>query len=368
MTKIGIIFGGPSPEHDISILTGLQACRLVPDPASTVAIYWSRTGDWYEVPLSLEGTDFLQGLPPGAKPLTFNVPGGFAERKRMRDAPLEVDVALNCCHGGPGEDGTLGAMLLLAGIKASGPEPEPAAWAMDKLASASMPALAGLADDGIESIPTAPVSADRPDPGFPGPWVVKPRFGGSSLGVELGIEDLDTIAALCRAPERRGGAVAQPHLRDWTDLNIAVRTHPAPEASPIERPITSGAYGYREKYLAGAEGMESARRELPAQLPDEVTARITRASLRLAQAVGLSGLPRIDFLWDGNERLMLCEVNSIPGSLGLYLWAAAGHERAAIVRDVLTEAQQGSVARPQWSASTDMTALRSADSVAAKLR
>lgn len=364
----GIIFGGPSPEHDISILTGLQAARLAAATGEVVAIYWSRSGDWYRVPPDLEGSDFAAGVPAGAAPLGFHIPGGFVEKRRLRESALDLDVVLNCCHGGPGEDGTLAAMLMLAGIRPTGPAPEPAALTMDKLSTAAIAGLARLDEVGVEAIPTAVVSAERPDPGFAGPWVVKPRWGGSSLGVEVGIEDLDTLAALCRAPDRRSGAVAQPHLDGWVDLNIAARTHPDLELSAIERPLTSGVYGYREKYLAGGEGMESARRELPAELPGEIEERIRRAAERVVTVVGLTGLPRIDFLWDGSDRLALCEANSIPGSLGLYLWAASGHDRTKIVADLLDEARATAVAPPHWAANTDGAALRSAATVASKLR
>ena len=368
MTKIGIVFGGPSPEHDISILTGLQACRLTSESHETFAIYWSRTDDWYQVPTSLEGEAFVEGVPQGAKPLALTIPGGFVERRRMRDIPLELDVVLNCCHGGPGEDGSLTAMLMLAGMRVSGPTPEAAAWSMDKLASAGIVSACRLDSFGIESIPTAAVSAEDPDPGFAGPWVVKGRWGGSSLGIELGVADIDTIAALCRTADRRAGAIAQPQLEGWADLNIAVRTHPGLEVSAIERPITSGAYGYREKYLVGADGMESAKRQLPADIPAEVADRVTQAARAIATKIGFSGLPRIDFLWDGSERLALCEINAIPGSLGLYLWAASGHDRSAIVAAVVEEALASSLARSHWSSNTDRAALRSAGTVASKLR
>jgi D-alanine-D-alanine ligase len=374
VSTIAVVFGGLSPEHDISILTGLQAARLLAETGNDVTcIYWTRSGEWQRVPHDLEGKHFTTGEVPGAAPLSFRVPDGFAERRRMREAPLDVDVVANCCHGGPGEDGTLAAMLTLAGLRVTGPGPEGSAWAMDKLASAGLVDAAGLDRFGVEAIPTvpiptAPVDASTISIDLPTPWVVKPRFGGSSVGVETGVEDVDTAVALTRTGISRAGAVAQIQLTGWRDLNMAVRTHPELETSPVEKPLTEGVYGYREKYLAGGEGMESARRELPADLPDEVLARLQGAAAAVVRAMGLTGLPRVDFLYDGKDRLALCEVNTIPGSLGLYLWAAAGHERAKVVADWVDEARARPVARPHWSASTDGAALRAAATVAAKLR
>jgi D-alanine-D-alanine ligase len=369
VSTIAVVFGGLSPEHDISILTGLQAARLLAETGSDVTcIYWTRSGEWQRVPHDLEGKHFTTGEVPGATPLTFRVPDGFAERRRMRDTPLDIDVVVNCSHGGPGEDGTLAAMLTLAGLRVTGPGPEGSAWAMDKLATAGLVEVAGLDRFGVESIPTRPVDAATDSIDLPKPWVVKPRFGGSSVGVETGVEDVATAVALTRSGVARAGAVVQPQLTGWSDLNIAVRTHPELETSPVEKPVTSGVYGYREKYLAGGDGMESARRELPAELPDEIVTRLQGAATAVVQAMGLTGLPRVDFLHDGQDRLALCEVNTIPGSLGLYLWAAAGHERSRVVADWVDEARTRPVARPHWSATTDGAALRAAATVAAKLR
>jgi D-alanine-D-alanine ligase len=114
--------------------------------------------------------------------------------------------------------------------------------------------------------------------------------------------------------------------------------------------------------------MESARRELPAELPDGLLDRIQSAAQAVVQAMGITGLPRVDFLYDGGDRLALCEINAIPGSLGLYLWAAAGHDRVRVVSDWVEEARARPLARPHWSATTDGAALRAAATVASKLR
>jgi D-alanine-D-alanine ligase len=369
VSTIAVVFGGLSPEHDISILTGLQAARLLAESGNDVTcIYWTRAGEWQRVPHDLEGKHFAAGEVPGAAALGFRVPEGFVERRRMREAPLEIDVVVNCCHGGPGEDGTLAAMLTLAGLRVTGPGPEGSAWVMDKLATAGLVEAAGLDRFGVEAIPTVPVDTTTTEIDLPKPWVIKPRFGGSSVGVETGVEDVDTAVALTRSGIARAGAVAQPQLTGWKDLNIAVRTYPEPQTSPIEMPLTEGVYGYREKYLAGGEGMESARRELPADLPAEIVSRIEGAAMAVVRTTGLTGVPRVDFLYDGEGLLALCEANSIPGSLGLYLWAAAGHDRAKIVSDMVEEARTRPVARPHWSATTDGAALRAAATVAAKLR
>lgn len=369
MSLIAVIFGGPSPEHDISILTGLQAARLLAFSGHEVrSIYWTRAGRWETVPSDLEGSDFAGPSVAGATPLTFQIPEGFVQRRRMREQPMLFDAVVNCCHGGPGEDGTLAAMLALAGINATGPSSEVSGWTMDKLATQSMAEAAQLERFGIETIPTMSLYPGIASVDLPSPWVVKPRYGGSSIGVEFGVEDLATAVALTKSGLMRSGAVVQPQLVGWSDLNVSCRSHPKLEVSAIERPITAGGvYGYREKYLQGAGGMESARRELPADLPSEVQVRIASAAKALVEVVGLTGLPRIDFLYDGIDRLAFCEINAIPGSLGLYLWAASGLDRSRVVLDLVDEALALPSGRPHWSGVTDGAALRAANTVASKL-
>ncbi|MGH9205185.1 MAG: hypothetical protein ACRD1G_01270, partial [Acidimicrobiales bacterium] len=190
MTDIAVVFGGPSPEHDVSVLTGLQAARtLLSSPAyRTRALYWSKLGRFHEVDPGSEGEDFLDGVPRGAKPLELIVgPGaGFVGRGRFggKRPPLR-EVLVNCCHGGPGEDGTLQSALDLAGVPYTGPDAAGAFVGMDKLAFGALVASAGL--------PTLPRALIEEEgyPGFDGPYIVKPRFGGSSIGIEV-VEDLET--------------------------------------------------------------------------------------------------------------------------------------------------------------------------------
>src|SRR5579883_1046560 len=260
VTAVAVIFGGPSPEHDVSVLTGLQACRALAGgstlSAEVHALFWSKSGDWYEVDSGLEAEAFLEGVPRGARPLTFSVAagGGFAEAGRLgRSRPLTVDAAVVCCHGGPGEDGTLQAALDLAGVRYAGPTVAGAALGMDKLAFGALVAASGLA-----ALPRAPVTPDGEAPGFAGPYIVKPRFGGSSIGIEV-VEDWGTARARLGAnPHLRFGAVAEPYRPDLHDLQVAVRSWPAVQLSAVERPLRASAGGhildYRDKYVAG-EGM-----------------------------------------------------------------------------------------------------------------
>jgi len=362
--KVAVVFGGPSPEHDISILTGLQAARVLGNAGADAGlVYWTRQARFEHVPADAEAEDFAGLDRVGLAPLEFTIPGGFAEPGRLRSRPLDISVVLNCCHGGPGEDGSLDSLLRLAGIRVTGPSARSCAASMDKLATTAIAETVGI--NAIPSIPFEPGAEFAPP--FSPPWAVKPRFGGSSIGVEVGVADVATVESLSKVASARSGLVVQPYLDGWIDLNIAVRRFPELQVSAIERPIADGVYDYATKYLSGAEGMESAARELPAELPPAITETIENAAKTLAAAVQTSGAPRIDFLWDGENTVLLNEINPIPGAFGMYLWPPVGVDRATLLSDLLREAESQPLHPGSWNASSDGAALRAASDIAAKL-
>lgn len=360
MSKPAVVFGGPSPEHDISILTGLQAARaLVNSGMDVEAVYWSKTGQWFLVDPTAEAADFADGVPSRSKPLRFVAePGvGFLNKKK----PLALGGVLNCCHGGPGEDGTLQGAFDLAGIRYTGPSAAGSALGMDKLAFGAVMAAAGL-----PSLPRMLVRpGDKPD--FDAPFIMKPRFGGSSIGIHV-VEDYATAEALLSSsPHMTRGAVLEPFLAGSRDLNIAVRTHPDLQVSAIEAPLREGdaIYDYSQKYLEGPGGMDSAKRELPAVLPAELTARIEGLARTVAELASVRSIARLDFLLHDDE-LYVNEINTIPGSLAAYLWIDPPIDRATLLADALREVTEAPP-RQYNSAGADGTALRSAGTIASKL-
>jgi D-alanine-D-alanine ligase len=357
MAKPAVVFGGPSDEHDISILTGLQVTRAL---GEVHAIYWSKLGDWFQVDAGLEAADFADGVPRKAKELDFVAsPGrGLVSGKR----PLEIDVAFIACHGGPGEDGTLQGLLELAGLRYTGPGQAASALGMDKLAFGAAMAAAGL-----PTLPRALVATGgEPAPAFGGPYIVKPRFGGSSIGIEIA-DDWATVLALRKTSPFLGqGAVVEPFLTGSRDLQVAVRTYPEWETSAIEAPARAeaGIYSYDQKYLAWG-GEVSGGRELPAELKPELEEEIRALSARVGAAAGLRGIARIDYLERDGET-WVNEVNTIPGSMAAYLWIDPARSREALFRDMIAEARLGPV-RVFSVAGSDGTALRSAGTIASKL-
>ena len=351
-----VVFGGPSPEHDISVLTGLQAVRSLGDAE---AVYWSKAGGWFAVATSLEAVDFSDGVPAKAKELSFVAePGGGLMYRRR---PLDISVVVNCCHGGPGEDGTLQGSFDLAGLRYTGPGVLGSALGMDKLAFGAVAAAAGL-----PSLPRLLASETSAPPLFPPPYIVKPRFGGSSIGIEVA-SDWGTVLALRKSsPHLVDGAVVEPFLEGSLDLQVAVRTYPSLELSAIEAPERAagiGIYSYAQKYLAWGGG--TAARRLPADVSLAIANRIGEISARVVDMIGLRSLARIDFLCRDDE-LFLNEVNTIPGSLATYLWIDPPRTRQQLLSDLVSEVLSQPPRRFS-TAGSDGTALRNATSIANKL-
>ena len=371
MSTPGVIFGGPSPEHDVSVLTGLQAARALTTSAQAVtAIYWAKTGEFWMVEAGAEAEAFLDGVPKAATPLRLVAApgGGFVTAKGGllgKERALELSALVNCCHGGPGEDGTLQGALDVAGVAYTGPAVGGAALGMDKLAFGATAAAAGL-----PSLPRALVLPGAPPPAFEGPFIVKPRFGGSSIGIEVWERWSDAVAQVAAGGVHwRRGAVAEPYRAAAYDVNVAVRLWPELQLSLLEKPLRSpGAaeiLGYRDKYLGG-EGMASAPRQLPAALPEEVEKGLRHAAGAIAEAAQVRGVARIDFLVE-DDQWWVNEINTIPGSLARYLWVGtAAVPFSTLLIDMLTEAARRPSTR--WDASgADGLALRSASSIASKL-
>ncbi|MCU1425763.1 MAG: hypothetical protein JWM51_2054 [Microbacteriaceae bacterium] len=366
-----VLFGGPSPEHEISILTGLQSERVLTSTGESVLpIYWAPNGEWFLVPSGTEAKDYLNGVPKGAKAIDVRLSGdtGLYVKRRA----LDISAALLCLHGGVGEGGGAAALFSLLGIPATGSTLFAGAVGMDKLAFGGLMAVAS-----IPSLPRELLSSTR-SPSFPGPYIVKPRFGGSSIGIEI-VEDADAARAISSASAHlRAGAVVEPYRPDLVDLNIAFRTYPTLEVTAVEKPLRgssdsaakSGLYSYAEKYLSGGAGtdagLSSAPREFPANIDPAVATLAAELATRVAEVTALTGVVRVDLLFDeSNGELFVNEVNSIPGAMSLYLWA--GQVAAAtVLKDALVEARDRRVVLPA-SGFGSGAALRAAGGIAGKL-
>jgi D-alanine-D-alanine ligase len=349
---VGVVFGGRSVEHDVSIITGLQACEVLDARHEPVPLYMDREGRWF-VGDQLRDIDTYRSGTVDAEPVVLDVGSGLlrsqaTERRGMfgrggaRPEEQRLDVVIPATHGTQGEDGCLQGALELANVPYAGPTLEAAVLAMNKavtksmLRAAQIPVLEDLTlrrseyeRQGAEAI-IAKIKAR-----FGLPVYAKPASLGSSVGVSRCADEAQLADALQLAFELDRVALVEPAIEGGKEINCAVLGRPGAElrVSACEQPIASAEFlSFEDKYMReggkdGAlktEGMSSADRIIPAPISDELRASVEELSRRTFEVLGCTGVARVDLLVDAQDRLFVNEPNTIPGSFAFYLWEPVG--------------------------------------------
>ncbi len=355
--RIGLIFGGRSVEHEVSVLTAHQAMAALPtDKYMPVPIYISKSGQWFtgEVLKQLENFKDLEKLVKIADPVVFNVdarqPGLIHQKvqgqrswlgRGTTEPSLEpIDVAFPLMHGSHGEDGTLQGLLEMADLPYIGSGVLASAIAMDKivtkivLRSAGVPVIDDLYVSRArwESEPDAVVAEAEARFGYP--MYVKPVTLGSSIGVSQAKDTSALRFALDVAATYDNRLMIEPAQQDIIEINCSVLGDSTDaRASVCEQPTSSGTLSYEDKYLSGdkdgggskSRGMQSAKRLIPAPLESDLTDAIQSTAISAFKALNASGVVRIDFFVRPSEKkFYINEINPIPGSLSFYLWEPTG--------------------------------------------
>jgi len=354
--RVGLIFGGRSVEHEVSVLTAHQAMAALPtDKYIPVPIYISKSGKWFtgDVLKHLENFKDLEKLVTMAEPVVFNVdatqPGLIHQKvqgqrnwlgRSTSESSLEpIDVAFPLMHGSHGEDGTLQGLLEMANLPYVGSGVLASAIAMDKilakrvLRSAGVPVIDDLYVSRArwESEPDAIVAEAESRFGYP--VYVKPVTLGSSIGVSRAEDASALRLALDVAATYDSRLMIEPAQQDIIEINCSVLGDSTDaRASVCEQPVSSGTLSYEDKYLSGdknggskGRGMQSAKRIIPAPIDPDLTEDIQTAAINAFKSLNASGVVRIDFFVRPSEKkFYVNEINPIPGSLSFYLWEPTG--------------------------------------------
>ena len=355
--KIAVIIGGPSPEHDISILTGLQSARVLSVKNDVSIIYWTKDNNWYLLDSDLESTDFIENSINFSKELHLSL--GKDNCFLYKRKKIEFDIFVNSCHGGPGEDGSLQGLLEIMDVKYTGPNLQTAQLCMDKYAFYSL-----MKTNNLPVLDKFRIQKNV-TPNFKGPYVLKPQFGGSSIGVEL-VEDYETALKISESSDLyERGALLEQYLENADDLLIGVRNYPEFNFSEIEKPIrNSNLFSYEEKYLNNG-GLEGSKRELPAVLSEKICNNIYSYIEKINNIIPSRGVVRYDFLKIEDE-VYINEINTIPGSHALYLWKNLNISKYDLLHNMVLEGLNEK--SNQWSIQgSDGMALRSAKDINSKL-
>jgi D-alanine-D-alanine ligase len=311
--RVGVLMGGPSPEHDVSLGSGGRVAQAL-DPArfDTIPLEVPRTGAWFP--------------------------------------PTDLDVAFIAMHGPYGEDGSIQGMLEFAGIPYTGSGVLASALAMDKRRSRQLFGFNGIPTPGYLTVERAGyharraslVSEIRQALGFP--CFVKPNGQGSSLGVSIVHEPDELDPALEQAFALDTMVLIEEYLRG-TELTCAILDD-ADRGSPTALPLVEIVpkrefFNYEAKYTPGAS-----EEICPARLPSGAVWRAQSAAVRAYRVLGCTDFGRVD-LFVREADVVVLEVNTIPGltdgSLFPKAALAAGIDFSALVERLVGAALRRSV-------------------------
>ncbi|WFE50184.1 D-alanine--D-alanine ligase family protein [Micromonospora sp. WMMD1155] len=367
--RIGILFGGPSAEHEVSCASALGVARaLTGSGYRTVAIGVTRSGGFRLMPDAVLAE--LRDRPAGERAIDdqLTVTGPAVELRRgprpgvvqvaAANAPgavhAELDVVFPVLHGPFGEDGVVQGLLESLNVPYVGCGILASAVGMNKVAMKR-----ALRAEGIPVTPYVAFDShtfrtvDDPEElvaGLRRPLFVKPAGMGSSIGITRVGEGDDLAAAVAEAL-RHDQVVMVEQGVTGRELECAVLGGSRPEASAVgEVQVVGGWFDYQQKYFGDADPMI-----VPAVLPDEVTERIRDLSLRAFAAIGGWGLARVDFFYEEETgAVYVNELNTMPGftahSMYPKVWAAVGVGYREVVDRLVELARVRHSGRPAMTA------------------
>lgn len=358
-TSIAVFFGCRSVEHEVSIISAVQAMRAADkNKYDLTPIYVTKDGAMFSSPdmFVIENFRDIDKLLKGAEEVTFikNSGGVFMHpvNKKMFGGAKDkrIDLAFPIVHGTNCEDGTIAGYFEFLGLPYISCDIISAAVGMDKavfkdvLKAAGLPVLDCVRFTSREYMldPAAVSGKIEKEIGFP--LIVKPINLGSSVGISKvkSADELDEAVRL--AVSFADKILAERAVENLREINCSVLGDADDcAASVCEEPIMHDEIlSYKDKYeggksKGGSKGMASLGRKIPADIPEELSKKIKDISCKIFKAIGASGVVRIDYLLDDKTKEVYAnEINTIPGSLAFYLWEASGLKYSELI-DKLVE-------------------------------
>ena len=356
--RLAVIYGSRTCEHDVSIISALQAAGSVnKDEYDVVYVYIDKKGDWY-TGWRLSDITLYRNFDP--KAATRVIPMGEDGKLVLMQHPADkllpighlkrvdtADVVLTVMHGMNGEDGTLQGMLEMWNVPYTSAGVLGCALGMDKIAMKQVFRANGLpvADDvwtdrgSWKKDRDAVLEKIERTLGYP--VYVKPANLGSSIGINRADDRDGLIHAMEVAVSYDRRVLIEKGITDLMEINCSVLGFDGEaEASVTEMPVKWTEFlSFEEKYLRGSgskggklsgakntsEGMASLSRQMPAPISAEMTQKVEQLAIAAFNCLDMKGVARVDFLFDKAEnKLYIGEINTIPGSLSFYLWEAKG--------------------------------------------
>ena len=355
--NVALIFGGCTPEHEVSIVTAHQVCLALQENHHVVPIYVTKNGEWLTGDALRDLSTFTNGTLPHASDFdkvavefhpepkfVINAKHWLGQKVQKRTV-LPIDVVFPAIHGMHGEDGTLQGLLELMNLPYIGAGVVGSAVGMDKIMMKAvlneneLPILPYLwwtqqawetrRDEIIKDVETT----------LTYPLFVKPAMGGSSIGVSHVKNQTEFVSAVEVAGHYSRRILVEKAVEDPVEINCAVMGTEEPTASVCEQPITQANFlSFDDKYIHQEEassGMAGADREIPAPISEKLSLHIQGLATRTFQVLDCAGVARIDCLVDVDQNVYVNEINTIPGSYSYYLWVHHGIEFPQLVSELI---------------------------------
>lgn len=352
-----IAFGGMSPEHEVSVLTAMQAIASLEDSEfELIPLYVTKSGRWLtgNPLLDLENYQDLDALIRQAVPCTFSHNEMAkpllleTQRKSFFSRPKSYPIyaVLPAFHGSEGENGAFQGTCAMYNIPFAGSEVFASSLGMDKVKAKELcrahqlPVVndVSFGEQQWQNSEGEWISAIEKI-GYP--VIVKPVTLGSSIGVARADNKSELIDAVETAFRYDDQLLVEQAVSPLMEINCSVLGTPdQAKASVCERPIgQEETLSFEDKYQneQGAQkGMASADRVIPADISDELAQKIQSLSINIFTKFRASGVARLDFLVNADtEQVYFNEINTIPGSFSFYLWEESGMTMGNLLHELV---------------------------------
>lgn len=362
--RVGVIFGGESVEHEVSIISAIQAMnKMDEEKYEIVPIYITKDREWYTGDM-LKDIDVYQDfnlIKKYSKNVVLYYKNGsyiLQSKGLFKSVVKEIDIAFPIVHGTNVEDGVLQGYLQTIGIPYVGPNVYAAVAGQDKAImkdiwkSLDIPMTEYVwfydvdyrqnKEEVIKKVETLKY-----------PVIVKPATTGSSVGINVCDNETKLVEAIDEAIQYDSKIVVEEVVENLKEVNIAVMgNYEHQKVSVIEEVISNNKFlTYTDKYIGGgkgkmkggvktpvkgSKGMASTSRKLPADLSEKTRKEVEDIAIRAFKGLGSAGNSRIDFLIDEKtNKVYINEINSIPGSLAFYLWDAKDINFTQVLDDMI---------------------------------
>ena len=365
--KVGVIFGGESAEHEVSIISAIQAInKMNEEKYDIIPIYITKDRQWYTGAM-LKDIDSYQDLSLIKKYATNVVlvekNNRFILQKKkglFKREVAEIDIAFPIVHGTNVEDGVLQGYLQTIGIPFVGPNTYAGVVGQDKVFMKAIFEKEDLPLSKYVWFYDSEYKTDKDEvlkkiSKLKYPLIVKPATTGSSIGISYAEDEAKLCEAIDDAINYDTKILVDEVVENLKEVNISVLgNYEHQKLSVIEEVNGHNKFlTYEDKYIGGgktkakfgvksvpsckgSKGMLSASRKIPADLSDKLKEEVETVAKKAFKALGSSGCCRIDFLIDSKKnKVYVNEINSIPGSLAFYLWEPLGKDYTELLDDMI---------------------------------